>query len=477
MNELFLKIVNMSISAGWLVLAVLILRLALKKAPKRFNILLWAIVAVRLICPFSFESALSLVPSAETIPDKILSGPSFQIQTGLTPVDDRVNDYLENRYFEGITVPTNHGFHLVTVFTAIWAAGVLLLAAYMLISYCRLYRRVSTAVRYRDNIFQSETADSPFVLGLLRPRIYLPFKMDGQDLEYVIAHERAHICRRDHWWKPLGFLLLTIHWFNPLIWTAYILLCRDIELACDEKVIAGLDSAQRADYTRSLVACSVRRPMTAVCPLAFGEVGVRERVKTVMNYKKPAFWIIALAVTGCTAVAVCFLTNPMTKQDSLKPNRTPAADIKKTEHTMPDDNMDEAVPHTVSEQKIAGLFDAIQSSPAYSSRVDDYIRAHEAEYQELLGYDEYTLRYCFANFLQGGQTGLRGHIMASACLDIGTTWGEAPLAADIYLPTGQDWFDAFKDNAEALAKQMSDTEIKKMYPASFLLLDMMRETL
>lgn len=313
MNEFFLKIINMSISASWLIFAVLILRLALKKAPKWVNVLLWGIVAIRLICPFSFESALSLIPSAETFPKKIISGPSFDVQSGITPVDNRINDYLGDRYFEGVTVPANNGNTIMTILTIVWTIGILLLVAYTVISYWRLHREIDTAVRYKDNIFQSENVSSPFVLGLIKPRIYLPFKLDGQDMEHVVAHEQAHIRRKDHWWKPLGFLLLTIHWFNPLMWLAYVLLCRDIELACDEKVIKGLSNEQRADYTQALVACSVNHRMIAACPLTFGEVGVKERVKSVMNYKKPAFWVIIIAVIVCVGVAVCFLTNP--KQD------------------------------------------------------------------------------------------------------------------------------------------------------------------
>lgn len=313
MNEFFLKIINMSISASWLIFAVLILRLVLKKAPKWVNVLLWGIVAIRLICPFSFESALSLIPSAETFPKKIISGPSFDVQSGITPVDNRINDYLGDRYFEGVTVPANNGNTIMTILTIVWTIGILLLVAYTVISYWRLHREIDTAVRYKDNILQSENVSSPFVLGLIKPRIYLPFKLDGQDMEHVVAHEQAHIRRKDHWWKPLGFLLLTIHWFNPLMWLAYVLLCRDIELACDEKVIKGLSNEQRADYTQALVACSVNHRMIAACPLTFGEVGVKERVKSVMNYKKPAFWVIIIAVIVCVGVAVCFLTNP--KQD------------------------------------------------------------------------------------------------------------------------------------------------------------------
>ena len=314
MNELFLKIINMSISASWLVLAVLILRFVLKKAPKWINVLLWGIVAIRLICPFSFESTLSLIPSAETIPLNIGMDTTPTINSGISAINNAVNPIIgqSNTPMAGASV--NLLQITIGIYEYIWIFGMIALALYTAISYWRLRRKVDTAVRYKDNIFQSENVSFPFVLGIIKPRIYLPFKMNGQYLEHVVAHEQAHICRKDHWWKPLGFLLLMIHWFNPLMWLAYVLLCRDIELACDEKVIKELGNEQRGDYTQALVACSINRRMIAACPLAFGEVSVKERVKSVMNYKKPAFWVIIISVIVCVGVAVCFLTNP--KQDS-----------------------------------------------------------------------------------------------------------------------------------------------------------------
>ena len=313
MNELFLKIINMSISASWLVLAVLILRFVLKKAPKWINVLLWGIVAIRLICPFSFESTLSLIPSAETIPLNIGMDTTPTINSGISAINNAVNPIISQSNTPMAGASVNLLQITIGIYEYIWIFGMIALALYTAISYWRLRRKVDTAVRYKDNIFQSENVSFPFVLGIIKPRIYLPFKMNGQYLEYVVAHEQAHICRKDHWWKPLGFLLLMIHWFNPLMWLAYVLLCRDIELACDEKVIKELGNEQRGDYTQALVACSVNRRMIAACPLAFGEVSVKERVKSVMNYKKPAFWVIIIAVIICVGVAACFLTNP--KQD------------------------------------------------------------------------------------------------------------------------------------------------------------------
>ena len=314
MNELFLKIINMSISASWLVLAVLILRFVLKKAPKWINVLLWGIVAIRLICPFSFESTLSLIPSAETIPLNIGMDSTPTINSGISAINNAVNPIISQSNTPMAGASVNLLQITIGIYEYIWIFGMIALALYTAISYWRLRRKVDTAVRYKDNIFQSENVSFPFVLGIIKPRIYLPFKMNGQYLEHVVAHEQAHVCRKDHWWKPLGFLLLMIHWFNPLMWLAYVLLCRDIELACDEKVIKELGNEQRGDYTQALVACSVNRRMIAACPLAFGEVSVKERVKSVMNYKKPAFWVIIISVIVCVGVAVCFLTNP--KQDS-----------------------------------------------------------------------------------------------------------------------------------------------------------------
>ena len=310
MNELFLKIINMSISASWFVLAVLILRFVLKKAPKWVNVLLWGIVAVRLAFPFSIESAFSLIPSAETISPSIMMDTVPSVQTGVPAINNVINPVIGSSLAPAPGASANPLQIWIPILSMIWVAGVAILFVYTAVSYWRLRRKVSEAVILRDNIFQSENVASPFVLGIIKPRIYLPFNMNGQDLEHVVAHEQAHIRRRDHWWKPLGFLLLTIHWFNPLMWLAYVLLCRDIELACDEKVIKELDNEQRADYAQALVVCSVNRRMIAACPLAFGEIGVKDRVKSVMNYKKPEFWIIFLAVIACVIVAVCFLTNP-----------------------------------------------------------------------------------------------------------------------------------------------------------------------
>ena len=305
----FSNILNTSITASWLILVVIGLRLILKKAPKWVNVALWGIVALRLLMPFSIESPLSLVPSVETVSDQLL-----QAEPEYSHGEAQLDIITNPNYGSFVTMDLDDSMDSVqwsmVKMSLVWYAGIAAMSIYTLMSFIVLRSKLRTAVIFRDNLFQCETVSSPFVLGILKPKIYLPYGMDDQSLSHVIAHEQAHIRRKDHWWKPLGFLLLTIHWFNPLMWIAYILLCRDIELACDEKVIAELGNEQRADYTQALVACAVNRRIIAACPLAFGEVGVKERVKSVMNYKKPAFWIIITALVVCVVVAVCFLTDP-----------------------------------------------------------------------------------------------------------------------------------------------------------------------
>ena len=305
----FSNILNTSITASWLILVVIGLRLILKKAPKWVNVALWGIVALRLLMPFSIESPLSLVPSVETVSDQLL-----QAEPEYSHGEAQLDIITNPNYGSFVTMDLDDSMDTfqwsMVKMSLVWYAGIAAMSIYTLISFIILRRKLRTAVILRDNLFQCETVSSPFVLGIMKPKIYLPYGMDDQNLSHVIAHEQAHIRRKDHWWKPLGFLLLTIHWFNPLMWVAYILLCKDIEMACDEKVIAELGNEQRADYTQALVACAVNRRMIAACPLAFGEVGVKDRVKSIMNYRKPTFWIIVTALVVCIVVAVCFLTDP-----------------------------------------------------------------------------------------------------------------------------------------------------------------------
>lgn len=311
MSGIFLKLLNLSISASWLVLVVLALRLVLKRAPKWVNVLLWGMVALRLMLPFSIESALSLIPSAETVsPEVVRFDPAPTITSGVELIDNAVNPALSESFAAAPLASVNPLYVWTYLAGWVWLLGLAAMLAYALVSYLRLRRRVSASIRLRENIYVCDEVPSPFILGIVHPRIYLPSALDEAQRGSVLSHERAHLARRDHWWKPLGFALLAVYWFNPLLWLAYTLLCRDIELACDERVLRGMDAGQVKDYSSALLACSVPRRMIAACPLAFGEVGVGARVKNALRYKKPAFWVVAASVAVCVVVAVCFLTNP-----------------------------------------------------------------------------------------------------------------------------------------------------------------------
>jgi len=317
MSGIFLKLLNLSISASWLVLVVLALRLVLKRAPKWVNVLLWGMVALRLMLPFSIESALSLIPSAETLSSEVVRfDPAPTITSGVTIIDNAVNPSLSESFAAAPLASVNPLYVWTYLAGWVWLIGLAAMLAYALVSYLRLRRRVSASIPLRENIYVCDEVPSPFILGIVRPRIYLPSALDEAQRGSVLSHERAHLARRDHWWKPLGYALLAVYWFNPLLWLAYTLLCRDIELACDERVLRGMDAGQVKDYSSALLACSVPRRMLAACPLAFGEVGVGARVKNALRYKKPAFWAVAASVAVCVVVAVCFLTNPRTDTDA-----------------------------------------------------------------------------------------------------------------------------------------------------------------
>lgn len=316
MDDVFLKLVNLSISASWLILAVLVLRVVLKKAPKWVMPLLWGVVALRLVCPFSIESALSLIPSAETIPSEIVTETREPVLYEQATLDIVTNPTLPSAAEVPVGVSRQQAQVDFNIYSVLWLAGMAALLVHALVSAGKLKRKLATAILLRDNIYESEFVDSPFVFGVVKPNIYLPMHMDEGTAAYVIAHECAHLARRDHWWKVLGYLVLALHWFNPLVWVAYILFCRDIELACDEKVVKGLDGAARADYSQALLSCAAPGRAVAACPLAFGEGNIKTRVKSALHYKKPAFWVAAAAVLAVVIVAVCFLTNPRSDIDA-----------------------------------------------------------------------------------------------------------------------------------------------------------------
>lgn len=336
MDDVFLKLVNLSISASWLILAVLVLRVVLKKAPKWVMPLLWGVVALRLVCLFSIESALSLIPSAETIPSEIVTETREPVLYEQATLDIVTNPTLPPAAEVPVGVSRQQAQVDFNIYSVLWLAGMAALLVHALMSAGKLKKKLATAILLRDNIYESEFVDSPFVFGVVKPNIYLPMHMDEGTAAYVIAHERAHLARRDHWWKVLGYLVLALHWFNPLVWVAYILFCRDIELACDEKVVKGLDGAARADYSQALLSCAAPKRAVAACPLAFGEGNIKTRVKSALHYRKPAFWVAAAAVLAVVIVAVCFLTNPKSERGSLVwAQKLNAADVASIELYVP----------------------------------------------------------------------------------------------------------------------------------------------
>jgi len=306
MEKLFLSILNLSVTAGWIVLGVIILRFFLKKAPKWISCLLWGIVGIRLIMPFSFKSFLSLIPSAETFPQELVTTQNsyyHTIDSGINAVDKAITPIIRDTSPSAIV-------SYISIFSVVWLIGIAVMQIYSLAAYLLLKRQVRQSVPYSDNIRISGKINSPFILGFIRPKIYLPNGIPDNEKDYIIAHEKAHLKRLDHLIKPFAFTLLSVYWFNPLLWLGYLLLCRDIELACDQKVIKGMKKTERQEYSVVLLQNSIKRPIISACPLAFGEVGVKKRIKGIMNYKKPAFWIIISAIVISLVASVCLLTAP-----------------------------------------------------------------------------------------------------------------------------------------------------------------------
>lgn len=404
MEKVFLHLINISIIAGWAALAVILLRLVLKKAPKQISCILWTIVGVRLVFPFSVESAFSLIPSAQTINATKYTAKPY-IETGFSVVDKPINGYIGEHYFEGVTVPTDNFGNIANILAAIWLFGAVLMLAYTFLSYLKLYRTLKTATVLKDNIYQSEAVNSPFILGIIKPKIYLPYNLNENSTSYIVAHEQAHLKRRDHIIKPIAFVLLSVYWFNPMIWIAYILLCRDIELACDEKVIREMNKEDRQSYSKTLLANSISHRTVSACPLAFGEVGVKERIKTVMNYRKPALWLMGVAVFICIAATVCFLTNPKTYADNDASEVTPlVTNIENIPASTANEGSTEAVPkdsslrveieHHRADTKTYSVLTAYNkdSDALWQYKTDEY---NESELESITEIGEYNGMYIF----------------------------------------------------------------------------------
>lgn len=311
MDSLFITILNNAIVASWLIAAIILLRLVFKKVPKWVHCMLWILVAVKLLLPINIETPFGFLPKTKPIPEKITVAEVPTVDTGISGIDESINFTLAKNMsrdnIEYVTV-TPMGVYMY-IASLIWLTGIIIMLAYFIISFLVIRHKVSASIRTASNIYECDEIVSPFILGLISPKIYLPSGLDARVKECVIAHENVHISRRDYLWKPLGFVILAIYWFNPLCWISYILLCRDIEYACDEKTTKDKEDSWRADYCQALLDCSVQKKMITACPVAFGEVSVKNRIKKVLDYKKPAFWFVAIAIVACLCIAVCFMTS------------------------------------------------------------------------------------------------------------------------------------------------------------------------
>ncbi|MBR5040082.1 MAG: M56 family metallopeptidase, partial [Clostridiales bacterium] len=353
MNTLFIRLLNLSIAATWIIIAVILIRAFSKKAPKWFPCLLWALVGIRLLCPVTIQSPLSPVASDEVIPVHITSVEETEVDSEIPVIDHTPDTDHGNVNYETVIATSGNNVResnpqmilqgsnaktvsaaksgvttgqVITVASYVWIAGLAVMLGYAIVSYIRLKKTLVACIPLRKGVMASDEVRSPFILGVFRPIIYVPSSIGEDPLKHVIAHEESHLKRHDHWWKPLGFLILSVYWFHPLCWVAYILLCRDIEMACDEKVISEMKKEEAASYSQTLLDLSFRKTSIAACPVAFGEVGVKQRVKNVLNYKKPGFWVIIGLIVISAALSVLFLTKPMKKTEAGSDKETTASE-------------------------------------------------------------------------------------------------------------------------------------------------------
>ena len=332
MTAVFREILSMSFTAGFCVLAVALVRLFLKKTPRVFSYALWAVVLFRLLCPFSFESVVSLIPSTQAVQPTGRTGLPFEAATNIPVIDTPVNEYLGSHYYEGVTVPAGFSVDFMTVLSIVWLAGCLVLLGMSLISLFRLKKRLRNAVLEEGRVYHAKGLETAFVLGIFRPKIYLPEGLSHKEREYILLHEQTHIRRGDHIVRILAFAALCLHWFNPLVWLAFFLSGRDMEMSCDEAVLKKLGNGVKKDYSASLLSLASGRKWLGGAPLAFGEGDTRSRIKNVLSYRKPAFWVLIAAVVGVAAAIFLLAANPLEKRDSMKwLNGLDAADVRQIE--------------------------------------------------------------------------------------------------------------------------------------------------
>lgn len=535
MSAVFLAVFNMSVAGAWVILIVLVLRAAGRKAPAGMRCALWGIAALRLAVPVWPSGKLSLVPSGQTLPAGMLYESQPVLQSGVDAIDRALNPGFAHSMSPAAGASVNPLQVLTEAAALVWAAGVVCMLAYALLSAYRLRRKMAEAVPAGGGVWVCDAARSPFILGIAKPRIFLASDMNAQQTHYVLAHERAHLARRDHWWKPLGFVLLAVHWFNPLVWAAYLLFCRDVEQACDERVIKTMETAQRKEYSRALLQCSAPRRTAAACPLAFGETGIRQRIRAVLQWKRPGKWVLAGTAAVCAAAAALCLTTRSTYPMQLSldgrvytystlldedlpngsrqvarltsmgetggqpqedgqgvniPERYLGCPIFRSgtdgsvvylitgsrcipfvcERQEADSPSGQAQEQPDAQAEITRLFEVLTAAASEQSAPQWYAENAPEEYRQLLQYGDDTLRWVFGQFLQGGQTDLRGWLMSSVMFEL--TGGEAIKCA---ASTGQEYFDAWNAHVCSLLQQNGRQFMQEHYPKGWLLLQMSGE--
>lgn len=390
MTKLFLTLLNIGIKAGWLILAVLLLRVILRKAPRWTVCLLWGVVALRLVFPFPIESVFSLIPSAQTVQMEIERMEKPEVYTGIGFVDEHVNPVITSQMAPEVEESVNPMQIIIWVAALVWIVGIVLFQTYTLVSYMELRRKVRISIPFRSSrqqlprqlewgenlkiyrkIYVCDQMKSPFILGILNPKIYLPAGMDEAAYENIIQHEATHLKHGDQFWKPLGYLLMSVYWFQPLSWVAYAFFCKDMELACDERATMGMQKSEKASYCQTLLACSTNRQILAACPVAFGEVGVKERVKHVLNYKKPAFGIVLVACVVCIVTVVCFLTNPKVENGNDTQSVNGTEETAATDVVAGTESGNTDIPES-SDNVFEQSFGETEENQAYEQVLDEY---------------------------------------------------------------------------------------------------------
>ncbi|HBC91574.1 MAG TPA: hypothetical protein DCZ10_01360 [Pelotomaculum sp.] len=461
LQDLFTAILNMSITASYVAIGVILVRLLLKKAPKIFSYILWAPVLFRLVCPVSFASVFSFLGlinlnvqqgkrAVEFVPQNIGLVQTPAIQSGIDSIDNAVNTSLPL----ALPASVNPMQIWMTALSLIWVSGVIALLIYSVVSYVKIKGKLKTATLAEDNVFETDAIGTAFVCGFIRPKIYVPVNVGNADLSYILEHERMHIRRRDYLIKPLYFLALVLHWFNPLMWLSFVLMSRDMEMSCDESVLHRLGDGAKGGYSGSLLLLSVQKKgLLTVNPLAFGESHVKARIKNVLNYKRPAFWLILIAVVVVATSSLAFAANPKE-----------ALDLEKTKAKATVFSTQETDLLKIGETAFEHM-NIIMSSPKESSNPQDYIDAHQAEYNAILALDVKALPYLFTEFEKGGQTGLKGYIMARLCKQI-------LFEEDVsYAATNpQDWYNTYKAHVLRMRELKSAEFIKNNHPKSYILL-------